>query len=149
MERAARLRDAHTAAGNQPHLGDVITDAPLGPVDQRPAGFGRLEHRDRHVDDRRPDFRSSWRALQLVVRPKAFELSRIAVSLGRAVKPHLGFENADTDFLDERHARHCSRNHRRRFGILRRAPAECLAATRAATKAALLLQQVAVLREHP
>ena len=58
---------------------------PLGPVDQPPAGLGRLEHRDRHMDDRRPDLRPPWRALQLVVRPEAFELSRIAVSPGRAV----------------------------------------------------------------
>jgi len=101
MERSARLRGAHTAAGNQPQFGDVITDAAPSPIDQRPAGLGRLEHRNRHVDDRSPDLRSPWRALQLVVGSNAFELSRIAVSPGRPVQPYLVFENADKDFLDE------------------------------------------------
>ena len=108
-------------------------------------GLGRLEHRDGHVEDRRPDLWSPWRTLQLVVRPKAVELSRTAVALGRPVQPQLVFENADMDFFDDRRARHGSRNHRRRFGILRRAPAEGLAATRVAARTALLIQQVAVL----
>lgn len=85
MERPARLRGAHTAAWNQPQLRDVITDAALGPIDQRPAGLGRLEHRDRHMDDRRPDLWSSRPALQLVMRPKTVELRQVA-------EPFVGFE---------------------------------------------------------
>jgi hypothetical protein len=101
-------------------------DAASGPVDQRPAWLRGLEHRNGHVDDRSPDLGSSWQPLKLVVGAEAVELRRIVFGPGRSVQPHLVFENVDMDFLDDRHARHRSRNHRRRFGIPRRASAECV-----------------------
>lgn len=70
VERSARLGGADAEAWNQAQLGDMVADAAAGPVDQRPAWLGGLEHRNGHVDDRRPDLRSSWRPLKLVVERK-------------------------------------------------------------------------------
>jgi hypothetical protein len=55
----------------------MVTDASSGAVNQTPAGFPRLEHRDCHVDDRGACLGAPRRSLKLVVRPETVELSRI------------------------------------------------------------------------
>ena len=93
-------------------------------------GSASLEHRDRHVDDRRPDLGSSRRPLKLIVRAEALELRRIVSCPGCPVQPHLVLENANADFPDDRHAHHSRQNHRHRPGRFEPDGTVALAATR-------------------